>query len=127
MDHVVIPDDVPDVVWVVTADTLTQDADGIVYGKPESKEEAIANIKKFRQKQDRRANGMCVARFQRQADGSFERVAQHDEVVVSRCQIDLPDFWLETFFERQPIALQAAGGIALEGYGMPFLNQLKAR
>jgi septum formation protein len=124
MDHVVFPEDLPTVVYVVTADTLTHDGEGKVYGKPESREEARANIQKFQKTGIGVVTGMCVARFEKDSAGSLVKVAQEEQVVSTLGEIDLPDAWIDWLFEHQPIALSAAGGIALEGCGMQFLKAI---
>lgn len=123
MDHALLPDGQEDqVIFVLTADTLTQDSAGSIHGKPVDKQDAIEKIKKLRTGA-RVATGFCLDKKRYKAGQWLleQRVAC---TVVTTCDIDIPDQWIETYFTRHEIALSCAGAMAVERYGMLFLRSI---
>ena len=47
-----------------------------------------------------------------------------EQCVVGECIIDIPQHWRESYYTHHPHALQAAGGFAIEGYGMQFVQSV---
>jgi len=121
MEHVVLPAGGQEgaVCFVMTADTLSQDMDGTIHGKPDDKADAIKKILSARGG-SRLSTGFCVDR--RVWDGNFWRVDERIEQVVSaEYAFVLPDEWIDIYFEKS-IGLQTAGAIAAEGFGAQFLR-----
>jgi len=112
-----------DVAFVLTADTLTQDKQGVVHGKPEDAADAIKKIEALRG-EARVATAFCLDKkvFK---NGSWDMVARKEQCVVSRCDFDVPDAWLERYFKESVIGFEAAGGMATEAYGMQFLRTIQ--
>lgn len=122
MEHVILPPVQEGAYcFVLTADTLSQDSQGVITGKPENKEDAIAMIKAAR-------GGMytgttfCLDR-KIGKDGRWhvdERIVQF---ASAEYMFDIPDHWIETYCQKS-IALNASGAIAIEEYGMQFLKYI---
>ena len=121
MEHVVLPAGVHtgDVCFVLTADTLSQDLDGTIHGKPDDKADAIKKIRSAR-KGSRLSTAFCLSR--RVWDGSTWSIdASIEQVVSAEYTFVLPDEWIDIYFEKS-IGLQTAGAIAAEGFGAQFLR-----
>lgn len=112
-----------DVAFVLTADTLTQDRHGIIHGKPEDKADAIKKVEALRG-QARIATAFCLHKKQF-SQGSWKVVGHKEQCVVSRCDFDVSDAWLERYFKESVIGFEAAGGMATEAYGMQFLRTIE--
>lgn len=123
MAHVVMPAGVEGQrAFVLTADTLTQDRAGRVHGKPENREDAIAKIRAL-EPSCFVATAFCL---QRKAfnNGAWHLQDEREVCVISTCEFNIPNHWLERYFEKSAIGYQAAGGMAIETYGMQFLRAI---
>jgi len=105
--------------FVLTADTLTQDKDGTVQGKPADRDDAIAKIKSSRD-----GSFLCTAfcldkKIWR--NGQWELVERREQVVHAEYLFNIPDEWIDIYLEKS-IALNAAGAIAVEEFGAQFLK-----
>lgn len=108
--------------FVLTADTLSQDSQGIICGKPVDRDDARQKLKAARQGMytgtafclDRRVwhnNGWRV-------DKRIMRfVGAHYKFIV-------PDEWIETYLDTSP-SLAVSAAIAVEGYGGLFLQEVQ--
>jgi septum formation protein len=125
MQHAVVPVGTyeGEEVLVLTADSLTQDAKGTTRGKPNSLEEAKAGLKAFQAGPARVATAFCLEK-KRWQEGQWHTQQRIEHCVVAECVIDIPDLWVDRYYTHHPIALKAAGGIAVEGYGMQFLKSV---
>lgn len=111
------------VAFILTADTLNQDAAGTIQGKPADKAAARQMIAASRPYVTV-ATAFCLKKIT-YTDGAWVTVAERDEVVTSRCEFDIPEQWLERYFAESVIGFQAAGGMAVEAYGMQFLRSIQ--
>lgn len=111
------------VVYVLSADTLTQDAEGKVHGKPSDYAEAVATVKKVREGA-RVVTGVCVERRIAVAGVWVcdERVVT---TVITEIDLAIADDEIDRYFREHPIALQAAGAIAVEEYGMQYVRAMR--
>lgn len=107
------------VCFVLTADTLTQDKDGTVQGKPIDRMDAIAKIKSSRNGSFL-CTGFCLDKNVWR-NGQWELVERKEQVVHAEYLFDMPDEWIDVYLERS-IALNAAGAIAVEDFGAQFLK-----
>lgn len=124
MDSVIMPEGREgQIAFVLTADTLTQDARGTIQGKPANKEAAREMIAALRPYVTV-ATAFCLKKMILQ-DGVWVTLAEREEAVVSRCEYDIPEQWLERYFEDSVIGYEAAGGMAVEAYGMQFLRSIE--
>lgn len=110
------------VAFILTADTLTQDAQGVIHGKPEDKADAIKKIAALRESATV-ATAFCLQKrvFQ---EGGWVLEAQREQCVISSCSFDISDEWIERYFKESVIGFEAAGGMAVEAYGMQFLRSI---
>jgi septum formation protein len=124
MEHAVLPT-LPEneVIHVLTADSLIQDIFGTLHGKPENQADAREKIKKIRQ------GGICTTSFYLQKkifkNKKWQVMQEIIETVSSEYELDIPDRWIEYYLHHQPLALQAAGGFAVEGFGSQFVKSIK--
>lgn len=120
MEHVVMPKGTEgEVCFVLTADTLSQDSDGSINGKPTDRADAIEKIKTARAG-SRLSTAFCLDRkvFRNGAWHVDKRIVQ---CVHSEYQFSIPDAWIETYLDNS-LALQCSNAIAIEEYGMQFLK-----
>lgn len=107
--------------FVLTADTLSQDSQGAISGKPTDLADAIEKIKIAR---DGMVTGtaFCLDR-RRWRDGAW----QLDERIVKYVQATyifaIPDAWIERYCEQTAVTM-CSGAIAIEGYGGLFLKEI---
>jgi septum formation protein len=104
--------------FILTADTLTQQYDGTICGKPSSYEEAVAMLDGFRGKESRIATGFRIER-RIWKQGKWYVEAAHEEVVVGICVFSVPESSVKEYL-RQCSALSCAGAMAIEEYGLQF-------
>ncbi|NRB21967.1 Maf family protein [Candidatus Dependentiae bacterium] len=122
MKSVILPEDDAqegDVCFVLTADTLGQDSQGNIHGKPKDKDDAIQMISRARNGM-RTATGFCLERRVRRGN-NWELDKRVLKSVETRYIFDVPDDWIEKYFEHS-IGLKASGAIAIEYYGLQFLK-----
>ncbi len=122
MDHVVLPvGSQGEKVFVLTADTLSSDITGTVHGKPVDRQDAIAKLRIARQ------GVMLVTAFcldrKIWLNGTWHVEERHIESVATRYSFDVPDHWLDLYFEHS-MGLSCAGAIAVGGFGGQFLRHI---
>lgn len=120
MEHALMPEGSEGSIgFILTADTLTQDAAGHIHGKPDNREDAIAKIRALEPK-CRVATAFCLQKkvFR---NGVWQLQGEREICVISTCLFNVPDNWIDRYFEKSEIGFQAAGGMATEAYGMQFL------
>lgn len=120
MNHVVLPEGTEgDVLFVLTGDTLSQDYNGAIQGKPKDRQDAIAKIK-----QAREGTTLCSAfcldkkRFE---NGAWKTIERIHEVVHAEYLFYVPDDWIDRYLEHS-IGLSCSNAIAVELYGSQFLK-----
>lgn len=123
MEHVIVPDGKEgDVCFVLTADTLSQDAQGAIHGKPTDRDDAVAKIKAARGGM-RTGTAFCLDRKICKS-GKWvvdERIQQY---VQASYEFAVPDAWIDTYLE-QSYGLICSGAIAIEEYGGLFLKSVE--
>ncbi len=121
MEHVILPQRKEnDLIFVLTADTLSVDADGNLNGKPIDKIDAIKKIVRNRGIEHRLATAFCLDRKKRV--GASWIVDQRIEQVVSATyRFDIPDEWIERYLEHS-LGMISSGAVAVELYGTQFLQ-----
>lgn len=124
MEHVVLPvGKEGEICFVLTADTLCEDSYGMIHGKPENYEEAVKKVKLLRDG-SRIVTAFYIDKKEFKND-KWQLLARHHEVVASRCLFVVPDADIERYFKEHPIALQAAGALAIEHYGLRYLKSIE--
>jgi septum formation protein len=124
MAHVIMPphSQVKNLVaYVLTADTLVQNADGDVYGKPADYQKAIVMIKNARRGM-KLSTAFCIEKRRWNAElSAWDCLNRVIDVVSSEYVIDLSDEYIDWYLKNS-IGLQCAGGFAVEDVGMQFIK-----
>ena len=112
-----------EVLFVLTADTMVQDMGGVIYGKPESKNEAIAAIQGVR-KGARAGTCFCIEKkiYHNQKWITQQEIVQY---VESSYVFNMPDECIETYFEYEPNYISISGAVTVEGYALQFLESIR--
>ena len=108
-------------VFVLTADSMGIDGDGVVHGKPKDKEDAIKKIKALGE-QSTTATAFCLDKkvFK---DGIWQVETRIEKCVEATYKFVVPDNWIERYLEHS-WAMIASGAIAIELYGNQFLQSV---
>ncbi len=123
MEHIRMPKGTEgEVAYVLTADTMGVDVEGVVHGKPKNREDAITKIKACRNGVLTTATGFCIEKRIFHA-GKWVVDARHQEVVSSQSVFYVPDAWIDRYLEHS-LGMIASGGIAIELYGAQFLQSV---
>lgn len=124
MEHVVLPAGTHDnqKAFVLTADTLSQDATGAINGKPTNHADAIAKIKAARNGM-RTGTAFCVQR-RVWRNNTWHVDTHHNGYVEAYYEFIVPDAWLERYFDYSD-GLQGTQAIAIEEYGLQFLKSIQ--
>jgi septum formation protein len=107
--------------FVVTADTLTQDLQGNILGKPESREDAIAMLKAVRAGA-RVGTAFCLDKKVYRFD-SWQTQQRILTFVEAQCVFNVPDMWMNDYLDHS-FALTCSGSISLDGYGAQFFRSV---
>jgi septum formation protein len=124
MNHALVPagSQPGDICYVLTADTLSQDAQGVISGKPKDYEQAVAMLKAARGGMIT-ATAFCLERKVWRS-GSWQTDKRVVECVSATYQFNVPDSWIATYIDQAEV-LQASGAIKIEGFGALFLESVQ--
>lgn len=110
-----------DICFVLTADTLSCNADGTLSGKPMNRADAIEKIKASR---GGVTTGTAFCLDRKKYNNGAWHVDQRIEMFVKADYIfDVPDNCIEEYLEKS-WALNTSGAVALELYGAQFLKEV---
>lgn len=121
MEHVQLPAGKKehDDCYVLTADTLSQDIDGTINGKPTSKEDAVKKIKAARAG-SRLCTAFCLdKRIWHSGQWIVDKRIQ--KAVSAEYVFNIPDAWIDIYLKNS-LGLSASNAIAVEGFGAQFLQ-----
>ena len=122
MDHVVLPAGKEgEHCFVLTADTLSQDMQGNIHGKPADRDDAIAKIKAARQ-----GSRLCTAFYLDKKvwrSGQWEIAQRIHQCVHAEYRFVVPDEWIDTYLEKS-WGMTSSNAIAIEGFGGQFLQSI---
>lgn len=120
MEHAVVPVGAEgDVCFVLTADTLSQDLDGTINGKPIDRPDAMAMIKRARAG-SRLATAFCLDRRVYRS-GIWIVDKRIEQCVTAQYIFDIPDEWIDPYLNAT-IALSASNAIVVDDFGAQFLK-----
>lgn len=123
MNHVIVPAGKEgDVCFVLTADSMVQDSTGTVHGKPADRADAVQKIKTLSGKA-LTGTAFCLQK-KRFINGVWHTQKVKEAVIVTECFLDIPDNWIDRYFENTRSLDGVAGGIAVELYGSQFLQSI---
>ena len=123
MEHVVLPNcyEEGEVVYVLTADSMGKDAQGIIHGKPKNEIDARAKIKALAQ-QSMTATAFCLdKKIMRNNKWTIEK--RIERYVEATYEFIVPDAWVDRYLKHS-WAMIASGAIAVELYGNQFLKSI---
>lgn len=124
MEHVIMPQGTKEgeIAFVLTADTLSQEKDGTISGKPADAQDAIEKIRRARAGM-RTGTGFCLdKRVWRNGIWHVERRIQ--KYVEAEYIFAIPEEWIERYMQNS-ISLKASGAIAIEEFGAQFLKEVR--
>jgi septum formation protein len=126
MNHVVMPDGINnEYAFVLTADTLTEHANGAIVGKPVDHADAIAQLRSIRDTWVITGTAFCLEKRQFQKDSNswvtVDRIVQY---VASRYQFCVSEEWIDRYLAASG-GLSGSSAIAIEGYGSLFLKEMQ--
>jgi len=120
MKHAILPEaQEGDMCFVLTADTLSQDLDGTINGKPADRADAVAMIKRAREG-SRLLTAYCLDR-KKYVQGAWKIEKRIEQCVGASYIFDIPDSWIEPYIDAT-IALSASNAIVIDGFGTQFLK-----
>ena len=107
--------------YIVTADTLTQDMQGTIYGKPQDYADALSMIKALR------AGSTVATAFtlekREYKNNSWITQERVTRVITATCVVHVPDSCIDSYILHAS-ALQAAGALVIDGYGAQFTQKI---
>lgn len=121
MNHVILPHGKTEgeICFVLTADTLSQDKDGTINGKPTDRTDAKDKIRKAREG-SQLYTAFCLDK--RRWTGTEWIIKQRiEQQVGAQYQFIIPDIWIDWYLDNS-LGLQASNAIAIEGTGAQFLK-----
>jgi septum formation protein len=121
MNHIILPAGIKigEYCFVLTADTMVQDASGVIHGKPIDREDAIKKIKGARHGSTA-CTAFCIDKKIWDGESWIIQKRITDSVTVSYL-FDIPDAWIDIYLDTT-LGQQCAGGAAVEGFGSQFLR-----
>ena len=106
-------------IFVLSADSMGYDAQGVVHGKPTDREDAIKKLKLLG---DKAVTATAYCLDKKRWDGNqWMLVERQERVVEARYRFVIPDHWIDRYLEHS-WAMIASGAIAVEFYGAQFLE-----
>lgn len=123
MEHLILPKgEEGQEIFVLTADTLTQDCNGNMLGKPETHENARKSLAAVREGKVRVGTAFCLEKKVYKFDTwqTQERILQF---VDAQCSFEVPDECMQEYLEKT-YAVHCSGGIMIEGYGEQFVRSI---
>lgn len=122
MEHVVLSDGHEgEVRFVLTADTLTQNKDGSLSGKPIDRVHAISMIRSARAGAVV-GTAFCLDKKIWRA-GKWEVLNRIEKYVQAAYELDIEDEWIDIYLAKS-FGSVASGAVAIEGYGEQFLKTI---
>jgi septum formation protein len=122
MEHVILPPfSGQEIIFVLTADTLTEDSTGTIHGKPTDYADAVAMIKLARAGMSL-STAFCLETkiWSHNNWVTKDRIAQ---VISADYITDCPDNVIDYYLQNSN-ALECSGGFAVEGLGLQFIKTM---
>lgn len=123
MNHIVYPEGKEgDIAFFLTADTMTIDPEGNLYGKPIDRADAVSMLKVCR-KGTTVGTAFCLERkmFSGGRWVTQERVVDYDE---AWCVIDVPDSFVDFYLDSISF-MDFSGSVTIEGFGDQFVREVR--
>ena len=107
-------------IFVLSADSMGYDAQGIVHGKPKNREDALHKIRAVSGNLSTTATAFCLDKKYWEKN-QWVLIERKKCVVESRYRFVVPEKWIDRYLEHS-WAMIASGAIAVELYGAQFLE-----
>ena len=123
MDHLLLPSGQQNKeIFVLTADTITQDARGNLHGKPINQQDEIEKLRMLHEGVVV-GTGFCLEKkvFLNSVWNTQDRIIGYAQ---ARCVFDIPKQWMNRYIERGH-GQGASGGMRIEGFGSLFLKSIE--
>lgn len=122
MKHAILPQGTEgEITFVLTADTMTCDKNGVIRGKPQNYDDAVAIIKALHDAAIV-ATGFCLEKKQ-YTNGEWHTIKQLCESVTATCICDVPDNWVDAYIKNSN-ALNVAGALMVDDFGSLFVKTI---
>lgn len=124
MEHILLPKGTVsgEICFVLTADTLSQDNNGAIQKKPIDRADAIKKIQSARNGASL-CTAFCLAKNIWRNDRWYT-IRQIDKVVSAQYNFIIPDNLID-YYLNNSIGLNTAGAIAVEDFGLQFLQTMQ--
>lgn len=121
MEHARVPGgkNEGEICFILTADTLVQDLDGTIQGKPVDHADAIAKLKSGRDGSFL-STAFCLEKREWQ-NGQWHLIKRIEKTVSATYRFAVPDEWINFYFANTH-AMQCAGAATIESVGLQFLE-----
>lgn len=121
MEHVILPQGKEgEIGFVLTADTLTENAAGKLEGKPVDRQDAIEKLKSSRNGV-RTGTAFCLER-RIYKDGAWHLDVHVLKYVEASYRFNVPNEAIDFYLDNVPVV--GSGAIAIEGFGNQFLEKI---
>ena len=123
MAHVILPDnlDISRPLFILTADTLVQNKEGRIQGKPTDIDDAVRMVKEAREGLEV-STAFCLQKRVWQ-NNAWVVAEQHEEIVNAHCVVDIADNLIIPYIQKAN-TMRCAGAIAIEKLGSSFLKSV---
>ncbi len=111
-------------IYVLTADTLVHIASSsVILGKPKDRDDAKNMMRQMRNEEIEVISGCCLRRY---ILLNGEWVVDQESVWATGALVEfcVEEEFLDAFYEKEPIALVAAGATVIDGYGQMFFKRI---
>lgn len=123
MRHVRMPNPEKDTEYfVLTADTMVQDSQGVIHGKPVDRQDAIHRIRALNG-QGVVATAFCLEKRMWQND-EWVPEGSYEEVVSCSYELFIDDAMITEYLRVVPDYCFMSGGLTIEGYGAQFVRSI---
>lgn len=126
MKHLILPDGKKDdeICFVLTADTLSQDSQGNIAGKPVNRADAVRMLKNAQQGYMKTGTAFCLDKkiWREQRWYTVHRIQKY---VEGEYIFHVPDTWIDTYLDQSERYSISAGALTVEEYGILFLKEVR--
>lgn len=124
MEHVVLPRaQEGDICYVLTADTMCQDSQGRIHGKPSDHQNARMMLRSLAP-HGRVGTAFCVHK-KKYMHGAWQTIDSIEKYVETLYELDVPEAWIDRYIAATPNYLSISGALTVEGFGAQFLTSIK--
>ncbi len=123
MRSVVLPDNNKegDIIYILTADSLTQDKNGKIYGKPNSYQEAFDMLNAL-QGISSVSTAFCLEK-RLYTKRQWIVISQKSEIITGSCELYMPESYYQDYFATVDV-FKLAGAFSIEGYCQQFVESV---